>query len=109
MSSGERGDLLSGGQRQRISIARAIIKGAPILLLDEATSALDSSSEKFVQDAIDRMLGGCTSLIVAHRLSTLKKCDRIMVINQGRLEAIAPHDELLKLSPTYQLLWRAQQ
>ncbi|MFH1377943.1 MAG: ABC transporter ATP-binding protein [Planctomycetota bacterium] len=108
-SSGERGDLLSGGQRQRISIARAIIKGAPILLLDEATSALDSSSEKFVQDAIDQMLDGCTSLIVAHRLSTLKNCDRIMVINQGRLEAIAPHEELLRVSPTYQLLWKAQQ
>ncbi|GMV81821.1 MAG: ABC transporter ATP-binding protein [Planctomycetota bacterium] len=104
--AGERGVSLSGGQRQRIALARAIVRNAPILLLDEATSALDSNVEQKVQDALHRLAEGRTSLIVAHRLSTLRSVDRIVVFRaSGGIEAVGPHEELLQTSPTYQKLW----
>ena len=106
---GERGVTLSGGQRQRIAVARAILRDAPILLLDEATSALDSSVEKQVQDALDELSRGRTTLVVAHRLSTIRHADRIVVFSdEGGIEAVAPHDELLETSPTYKHLWERQ-
>jgi len=108
---GERGgELFSGGQRQRIAVARAILRNAPILLLDEATSALDAFSERRVQEALDKLVVSRTSLIVAHRLSTLRNVDRIVVFgDHGGIEAIGPHQELLDTSPTYRLLWSEQQ
>jgi ABC-type multidrug transport system fused ATPase/permease subunit len=106
---GERGVTLSGGQRQRISVARAILRNAPILLLDEATSALDSSVEKQVQDALDRLSRGRTTLVVAHRMSTIRTADRIVVFSdEGGIEAVAPHDVLLETSATYRRLWERQ-
>jgi len=107
--AGERGTTVSGGQRQRIAVARAILRNAPILLLDEATSSLDSASERLVQDALDKLAEGRTSLIVAHRLSTVKDADRIVVFAEdGGIEAVAPHAELLQSSPTYRKLWERQ-
>ena len=107
---GERGgELLSGGQGQRVSVARAVLRNAPLLLLDEATSKLDAFSERRVQEALDRLVGGRTSLIVAHRLSTLRNVDRILVFAEGGVIcAMGPHHELLKTSPTYKLLWEEQ-
>ncbi|PZX19052.1 ATP-binding cassette subfamily B protein [Palleronia aestuarii] len=92
---GERGVMLSGGQKQRIAIARAILRDAPVLLLDEATSALDAESEQLVQQAVDRLAQGRTTLIVAHRLATVKKADRIMVFEAGRIVATGTHDALV--------------
>ncbi|MCD6327437.1 ABC transporter ATP-binding protein [bacterium] len=106
---GAGGTGVSVGQKQRINIARAILKNAPILLLDEATSALDSVTEKQVQDALDKLMESRTTLVVAHRLSTLRKADKIAVLANGTIEAFAPHDELLRISQTYQDLWKAQQ
>jgi len=107
---GERGgELFSGGQRQRIAVARAILRNAPILLLDEATSALDADSERRVQEAIDKLVISRTSLIVAHRLSTLRNVDRILVFgDEGGIEAIGTHQELMITSKTYHLLWMQQ-
>jgi ABC-type multidrug transport system fused ATPase/permease subunit len=107
---GERGgELFSGGQQQRIAVARAVLRNAPILLLDEATSSLDAFSERRVQEALDKLASGRTSLIVAHRLSTLRNVNRILVVGEGGVvEAIAPHAELLEMSPTYRLLWEQQ-
>jgi ATP-binding cassette subfamily B protein len=92
---GEGGSNLSGGQRQRLSIARAILRNAPILLLDEATSALDNESEKLVQQALDELMKGRTTIVVAHRLSTIQNCDQILVIDQGRITERGNHDELV--------------
>ncbi|MCK5490092.1 MAG: ABC transporter ATP-binding protein [Gemmatimonadetes bacterium] len=103
------GHGLSGGQAQRVSIARALLKDAPILLLDEATSSLDSISEVRVQKAIDRLMEGRTTFIVAHRLSTLRNAGRLLVLDSGRLAGIGSHDELLRTCPLYGRLWGAQQ
>lgn len=99
---------LSGGQRQRICIAAALLKNAPILLLDEATSSLDSVSEAAVQVAIDRLMQGRTTFVIAHRLSTLRSADRILVLNGGRMEGLGTHDELIRTCSTYRALWTSQ-
>ena len=105
---GDRGVLLSGGQRQRIAIARAILRDAPVLVLDEATSALDSDSERLVQDALDRLTRDRTSLIIAHRLSTVVRADRILVMDQGRLVDSGTHAELLARGGIYTDLYQQQ-
>jgi ATP-binding cassette subfamily B protein len=107
---GERGLKLSGGQRQRVAIAQAMAKAAPILLLDEATSALDSESEALVQEALWRLMEGATALVVAHRLATIARLDRIVVIDRGRIVEEGSHGELLTLgeSGVYGRLWRHQ-
>ena len=105
---GERGVMLSGGQKQRIAIARAILRDAPVLLLDEATSALDAESERAVQQAVDALSQGRTTLIVAHRLATVKKADRIIVLDQGRIVATGPHDQLVAEGGLYARLARLQ-
>ena len=105
---GERGVMLSGGQKQRIAIARAILRDAPILLLDEATSALDAESEQLVQRAVDAMAADRTTLIVAHRLATVKKADRILVFDQGRIVAEGGHDALVSEDGLYARLARLQ-
>ena len=105
---GERGVRLSGGQRQRLAIARAVLSDRPILLLDEATSALDSESERMVQIALERLMQSRTTLIIAHRLSTVKSVDRIAVIDQGRLIGAGTHEELLASNPLYARLAELQ-
>ncbi|MCB2135731.1 MAG: ATP-binding cassette domain-containing protein, partial [Rhodobacteraceae bacterium] len=105
---GERGVMLSGGQKQRIAIARAILRDAPILLLDEATSALDAESERAVQQAVDALAEGRTTLVIAHRLATVKKADRIVVFDKGRIVATGSHDALVAEGGLYARLARLQ-
>lgn len=105
---GERGIKLSGGQRQRIAVARAILKNAPILILDEATSALDSVTEQYIQESLHQLMQKHTTLVIAHRLSTLLDMDEIMVFHQGKVIEIGTHTELLKQNGQYKNLWEAQ-
>src|ERR1022692_599585 len=105
---GEKGFRLSGGERQRLAIARAILKDAPILILDEATSALDAESESLVQIALANLMQGRTVMVIAYRLSTIRRATRIAVLEDGRITAIGSHEDLLTTSPTYQRLYQLQ-
>lgn len=105
---GDRGSKLSGGQRQRLSIARAVLKNPPIMILDEATSALDTESEKLVQEALDNLMRNRTSIVVAHRLSTIRNADMICVFHEGKIVEKGNHEELLKLNGIYTKLYSMQ-
>jgi subfamily B ATP-binding cassette protein MsbA len=105
---GERGVRLSGGERQRLAIARALLKNAPILILDEATSALDSESEVLVQSALHNLMSGRTVVVIAHRLSTVRRADRIVVIENGAVADIGPHEDLMRKLGTYRRLYELQ-
>lgn len=105
---GERGVKLSGGQKQRISIARAMLKKTPILILDEATSALDSVTEKYIQSSLRKLMKNRTTIVIAHRLSTLSEMDRILVFSQGEIIEDGTHDELIRKDSHYKKLWQMQ-
>ena len=105
---GERGVTLSGGQRQRIAIARAILRDAPLLLLDEATSSLDAESETLVQAALERLMAERTTLVIAHRLATVLSCDRILVMDQGRIVEEGTHERLAAAGGLYARLAKLQ-
>jgi len=105
---GERGVKLSGGERQRVAIARAMLKDSPILMLDEATSSLDSVSEHYIQDAFKELMKDKTVIVVAHRLSTIQKMDRIIVLDRGRIVEQGTHKELLEKGGMYANLWNHQ-
>ena len=105
---GERGVKLSGGQRQRIAVARAILKNAPILILDEATSSLDSVTENYIQESLATLMEGRTTIVIAHRLSTLFYMDRILVFSKGKIIEDGTHADLLALNGHYAQLWSMQ-
>ncbi|HET6765636.1 MAG TPA: ATP-binding cassette domain-containing protein, partial [Longimicrobiaceae bacterium] len=105
---GERGVKLSGGQRQRIALARALLKDPAVLILDEATSSLDAESEALIEDALGHMLGGRTTVIIAHRLSTVRRADRLLVIDRGLIVEEGTHDELLVQGGIYAKLYSRQ-
>jgi ABC-type multidrug transport system fused ATPase/permease subunit len=105
---GPRGVKISGGQRQRIAIARAILADPRVLLLDEATSALDAESERLVNEALERLMEGRTSLVIAHRLSTVRHADRILVMHHGRVVESGSHDQLMERDGTYRFLVETQ-
>lgn len=105
---GERGVKLSGGQRQRIAIARAILKNARIVILDEATSSLDSLTEKYIQESLRQLMAGRTTIVIAHRLSTLRDMDRILVFHEGQVIEDGAHEELLRNGGHYAKLWDMQ-
>ncbi len=105
---GDRGVLLSGGQRQRIAIGRALLKDAPVLILDEATSSLDTGSERRIQAALERLMQNRTTLVIAHRLSTVERADRIIVLDAGRIVESGTHAELLERDGQYAALYRMQ-
>src|SRR5262249_21889467 len=107
-TGGGRGGTLSGGERQRIAIARAVLRAAPLLLLDEATSALDAESETLVRDALGRLMQGRTTLVIAHRLATVLSCDRILVMEAGRIVEQGAHDKLIAAGGLYARLARLQ-
>lgn len=105
---GERGIKLSGGQRQRVAIARAILKNAPIVILDEATSQLDSLTEETIQNSLKKLMESKTTLVIAHRLSTLLHMDRILVFSEGKIVEDGSHEELIALNGLYKSMWNAQ-
>ena len=105
---GDRGVLLSGGQRQRIAIGRALLKNAPVLILDEATSSLDTKSERRIQDALNELMKDRTTLVIAHRLSTVESADQIIVLDAGRIVESGTHADLLEANGHYAALYRMQ-
>ena len=106
-SAGEAGKKLSGGEKQRIAIARIMLKNAPIVILDEATAFTDPENEHLIQQSISELTKGKTLLVIAHRLSTVKDADKIVVLNDGMVEAIGTHEKLLKHTPLYKKMWSA--
>ena len=105
---GERGIRLSGGQKQRLSIARALLADPAVIILDEATAALDTESERLIQTALDRLLAGRTSLVIAHRLSTVRRADRIIVLEKGHIVQSGSHEELMHQGGRYAQLYELQ-